>query len=204
MIGFTGIFIVQFQIRKQPQQLLTLFRRLLYPTAQFLLHCTFLFQNMQFPDSPVHSDAVLPVIGTLVIFGSILYADTVSPIHFAFPNSLLDAPDIYLRLIIIIHHLFDTKRREITLRSARIAQCHAERTFFISVQRNRRYVFGMIRDIFRRIIRRAVILIGIDTKYAEIARMTGPYPIIRVPTEFTYRRRRRKHQPDIVIVAISG
>ena len=204
MIGFAGIFIVQFQVREQPQQFLTFFRCLLYPSAKFLFHCTLLFQNMQFPDSPVHSDTVLPIIGTLVIFGSILYADTVSPIHFAFPDSLLDAPDIYLRLIIIIHHLFNTKRREITLRSARITQCHAKRTLFIPVQRNRRYVFGVIRDIVRRIIRRAVILISIDTKYAEIACMARPHPIIRIPTELTYRRRRRKHQPDIVIVAING
>ena len=109
-----------------------------------------------------------------------------------------------MRLVVVIHHLFDAKRREIAFRSARIPQCHAERTFFISVKRNRSHIFGMIRDVFRRIIRRAVVPIGIDTKYAEIARMARPHPIIRIPTKLSNRRGRRKHQPDIVIIAIDG
>ena len=202
-VGFTGIFIVQFQIGKQPQQLLTFSGCLLYPAAKLPLHGTLFFQDMQFPDSPVHPNAVLPVIGAFIVFGSILYADTVPPVHFALPDSLLDAPDIYLCLIAVVHHLFDAKRREVTLRAARIAQCHAERTLFIPVQRNRRYVFGTIRDVFRRIIRRAVVLTGIDAKYAEIARMTRPHPIVRIPTELAYRGRRCKYQPDIVIVAVN-
>ena len=175
----------------------------LNPVTKLCFSHPLLFQHFQMLDGFIRSDAVLPVIGAFIVFGSILYADTVSPVHFALPDSLLDAPDIYLCLIAVVHHLFDAKRREVTLRAARIAQCHAERTLFIPVQRNRRYVFGMIRDVFRRIIRRTILGISIDTKYAEIARMTRPHPIIRIPSELPDRRRRCKNQADIIIITIN-
>ena len=47
-------------------------------------------------------------------------------------------------------------------------------------------------------------LIGIDTEYGEIAGMARPFPVVSVPAELTYRGRRRKHQTNIIVIAING
>ena len=52
-------------------------------------------------------------------------------------------------------------------------------------------------------VRRTILGISIDTKYAEIARMTRPHPIIRIPSELPDRRRRCKNQADIIIITIN-
>ena len=61
----------------------------------------------------------------------------------------------------------------------------------------------MIGHIVRRIIRRTVLSVRIDTEYAEIARMTRPHPVVRIPPELTDRGRGSKYQADIIIITVN-
>ena len=175
----------------------------LNPVTKRCFSHPFLFQHFQMLDGFIRSDAILPIIGAFIVFWSILNANIRTTVHLSFPDGLFHSPYINHCLIDSIHHLFDTIRGKVTFRTARIAKRHAERTFFVSIQRNGCYIFGMIRDVFRRIIRRTILGISIDTKYAEIARMTRPHPIIRIPSELPDRRRRCKNQADIIIITIN-
>ena len=77
------------------------------------------------------------------------------------------------------------------------------KAFLISFQRDRSYIFGMIGHIVRRIIRRTVLSVRIDTEYAEIARMTRPHPVVRIPPELTDERKGSKYQADIIIITVN-
>src|SRR3712207_1746351 len=45
--------------------------------------------------------------------------------------------------------------------------------------------------------------VGIDAEYAEIARMARPHPVVGIPAEFPYRRRRSEYQTDVGEVAVN-
>ena len=155
----------------------------LNPVPEGCFCCALLFQHFQVPDGFIHSYAVFPVVGTFIVFRSILDTDIRMAIHFPLPNSLFYPAHIDHGLINAVHHFFDPIRREIALRTARIAESHTERAFLVSIQRNRSYVFRMIRDVFWRIIRRSVLFVGINTENAEVTCMARPHPVVRVPPE---------------------
>ena len=125
-------------------------------------------------------------------------------VHLPLPDSLLHSTHINHSLINAVHHFFDTVRRKITFRTSRITKRHAERAFPIAIQRDRSYIFGVIGNVFGGIVRRTVLGIGVNTEYAKITSMTRPHPIIRIPPEFTDRRRRSKNQAYIIIIPIDG
>ena len=185
-ISITAALVVQLQVGKKMQQMFPLLRCLLYPATEFCLHGTLLIQHMQFLDGAVHSYAVLPIIGTFVVFGSVLDADAVTAIHFTLPDGLLHTTDIYLSLVGGGHHLFDAKRGKIAFRTARIAHRHTKGTLTITVQRYRSHVFGMVGNIVGRIVGRTVVFAGIDTEYGEVTRMARPYPVVSVPAELAH------------------
>ena len=148
-VCFPTIIIIQFQRREQTNQFLPFFRMRLNPVPEGCFCCALLFQHFQVPDGFIHSYAVFPVVGTFIVFRSILDTDIRMAIHFPLPNSLFYPAHINHGLINAVHHFFDPIRREIALRTARIAESHTERAFLVSIQRNRSYVFRMIRDVLR-------------------------------------------------------
>ena len=108
MIFLTAVLVVQFQIGEKMQKPLTLSGCLLNPAAEFLLHGAFLVQYMKLADGTVHTDAVLPIIGDLIVFGSIFDAHLVALQHRVFPNRLLDATHFDARLVAILDTLLHT------------------------------------------------------------------------------------------------
>ena len=49
---------------------------------------------------------------------------------------------------------------------------------------------------------RIVLRVGIYTEHREIAGVTRPHPVVRIPAELSYGRRRRPDETDVVILAI--
>ena len=135
-VHLASVLIGKFQVGKQLQQVGTFIGRLLNPAAQFLLHGTLLLQYLQLADGTVHANAVFPVVGALVVFRSILDTDGIVAVHFALPDGLLYPPYVNLGLVGSLRHLLDAIRRQVALRTARIAQRHAEGAFAITVERN--------------------------------------------------------------------
>ena len=174
----------------------------LNPFAQCSLGSTFLFQHFQVLDRFIGSDTILPVIRAFIVLWGILDTDVRTTVHFPLPNSLFYPAHIDHGLINAVHHFFDPIRREIALRTAWISESHTERAFFISIQWNRSYVFRMIRDVLRWIIRRSVLFVGINTENAEVTCMARPHPVVRVPPELADWRRRSKNQPDIIKITV--
>ena len=63
----------------------------------------------------------------------------------------------------------------------------------------------MIRHIVFRILGRSASLgVSIDTEHAEVARLTGPHPVVCLTTKLTHRLRYGEYQTDVVVVAIGG
>ena len=149
MVSFTAIIIIQLQRRKQANQFLSFLRISLNPFTKCSFRDTLLFQDFQMLDSFISSDTVLPVIGAFIVLRSVFNTNIGTTVHLPFPDSLLYPTYINHCPVNSVHHFFDTIRREITLRTARITQSHTKRAFLVSVQRNRNHVFRAIRDIFR-------------------------------------------------------
>ena len=184
------IAITVFQLRQYPGILVSFFRLPMNPFRQLMFQPTFFPDNIQLFNRLIHTNAILPIVGTLSILRSIFYTNSITFLHCIFPNSLFDSTNIYSCHIIGIHTFFHTIRRQITAGSPGITHRHTKRTFLITCQGNRSIIIRMIRNIIFRISCRFVMSIRIDTKNGKVSGMPRPNPVIGISPKLANRRGR--------------
>ena len=82
----------------------------------------------------VHADTVLPVVRTLGVLGVVLDAHSLISPHMTQHHCLLHLTGLIHRFVSGITTLKDTITRQITARTARIADSHRERTWLIALK----------------------------------------------------------------------
>ena len=155
--------------------------------------------NTQFEDAARLADRILPVVRRRGVFRSILNTYLVAGSHILLEDGLALAADKDPVGVRNVQHVVDLVRSHITLRGTREPHDHGEITLLVAVERNLQELLGLVRAVFGRIIRRPVILSGIDAKHREIACMARPHPIIGVTAELADRSRGRSHQTHVGI-----
>ena len=88
-------------------------------------------------------------------------------------------------------HVF-ARRTGTAVNECEIALVHSRRG-------NRKPVPGTVGNVVQRVVRRLVVGIRIDAEHGEIARMTGPHPVVRIAAELTDGRGRSTHEPHVAV-----
>ena len=150
-------------------------------------------------DAARHPHGILPIVRRLGVFRGVLDAHLVAREHVFGQDLLPLAADEDALRIGDREHPVDFIRGHVTLRRAGEAHDHGEISFVVPVERNAQVFVSAIGDILRRILRRTVVLAGVDAEHREIARMARPHPVVGVAAELADRIGRRTHQTDILV-----
>ena len=104
------------------------------PLADLLLELGFLLDEADGIDTFVHTDGVLPVVGTAGILRVVLDTYSLVGSHVADHDVLLHFTGLIAGLVVCITTLLDTIAREITAGASRVADGHRERSWHIALQ----------------------------------------------------------------------
>ncbi len=167
---------------------------LLGPALERLLLGLLLGLDVQTLQSARHADRVLPVVRRAGIFRGVLDTHLVAGIHIAAHDILTQAADIDTLRVVHLERLVDLVRGHVTLGRAREAHDHGEVTLAHAVERDLQMARSLVGAVVLRVVGGAVVLVGIDAEYREVARVAGPHPVVGVAAELAYRRGGRAHK----------
>ena len=146
----------------------------------------------------IHPNRVLPVVGALGIFASVLDACCLVGFHGFFPDSLLDATHLNTGRVFIIYHIFYPPRSEITVCASGEADSHSIVTFAISIEGNRCIRNRLVGLVVLAVKCRIVVGISIHTEDAKVARMACPHPVVGITTELAHRAGRSHYKTYVL------
>ena len=146
----------------------------------------------------IHPNRVLPIVGALGIFASVLDACCLVGFHCFLPDSLLDATHLNTGRVFVIYHIFYPPRSEITVCASGEADSHSIVTFAISIEGNRCIRNRLVGLVVLAVKCRIVASISIHTEDAEVARMACPHPVVGITTELAHRAGRSHYETHVL------
>ena len=175
-----------------------------YPFGKRLFELALAVEYAVHRDTPVHANTVLVSVRESLVFAVVFEAQRRVGVHFGLPHGKAQAACLDKLVVHGIHARFYAVAREVSVSRAGEAECHGKVSRLVTVERDGGHARRLVGHVILAVRRGHVVLAGIDTEYAEVARLARPHPVVGVAAELAQRRRRCEHEAHVGVNAVHG